>query len=344
MKAVAILRHSGPNCSRSSRSGWTIVDLIVVVSIVGLLGALSLNSIQAARESARQLHCLNNLRQIGLATTQFEGARRHYPTGGWGWKWVADSVPNSTYGQPGGWIYQLLPYLENNAIYELPHQGGPRPTIESRIHVLLATPCVTFHCPSRGNSKIIPFDSTRIPKIANLQAPPTMVALTDYVANGGTKMIFRDGPTGSTTVELESANWAPLAESNGMLLYHNRIRTADVSAGLSNVLWVAEKYVGLANYEFDHLGGNDQSMYSGETSDIRRFAPFGIIPDWSDVPELTHIGEHGIETSKFGEKLAFGTPHPMTMNSVLVDGSTRKLDVNVDLLAFYRLANRRVSK
>lgn len=313
------------------RSAWTLLEVLVVLSIVAMLGALSLNGVQAARESARQLHCLNNLRQIGLATNQFEAARGHYPTGGWGWSWVADSETHPKYGQPGGWIYQLLPYLEASSIHDLPNVGGDRTAVEAKIHELLATPCVTFHCPSRGNQKVIPFNSERIPKIANLREPPKTVALTDYVGNSGTQTIFYRGPAGRTIAEIEAYTWRRLPETDGMMLYQNRIRPADVTAGLSNVLWVGEKYVGFENYVIDHVGGNDQSLYSGETSDIRRHAVHGILPDWFSV-----IGEEKVNT-----KFAFGTPHIMSMNAVFVDGSTQKLDVNTDLLVFRRLVCRR---
>lgn len=325
----------------TNRAGWSLVELITVLSVVGLMGAVSLNAIQSARESARSLHCQNNLRQIGLATSMFEGARGHYPTGGWGWNWVADSVTHPRYGQPGGWIYQLLPYLEANAIYELPRVSGERAVVENKIHELLATPCSVFHCPSRGNLKVIPFNSARTSNIVNLDQVPATVTLTDYAANAGMKPVLSRSPAGRSLAEIESNSWMLLSEREGLVVQHNRIRVADVTAGLSNVLWVGEKYVGISNYDVDLIGGNDQSMYSGECSDIIRFAGHGIRPDWMDPGEITAIDGNTIrQIPDMQMRYAFGTPHLMNMNCVLLDGSVQKLDVNMDRLAFSRMSFR----
>jgi len=319
----------------------TLVELVVIVAIVGLLGAVSLEAIQAARESARQLHCSNNLRQIGLATLQFEGVRGHYPTGGWGWKWVPDPLLRSRYGQPGGWIYQLLPYLDAQSIHDLPYVRGDRDEVEAKIHEMLATPCVTFHCPSRGNRKIIPFDVDRIPKLTNLKTPPADVTLTDYVANSGTKFIAFEGPQGVSSSEIESTPWPAITHSDGMLLYHQRIRAADVTAGISNVLWVGEKYLGHDNYDSDQDGGNDQSMYSGESSDIRRISLYGILPESYVFPDMEHISDKGIEKSRSKEsKYAFGAAHAFSMNAINADGSTGSLSASINRLVFQRMSRR----
>jgi type II secretory pathway pseudopilin PulG len=328
---------------RHRRRAWSLLELVVVLGILGLLGAVALNSIQAARESARQLHCLNNLRQVGLGTLSFESARQHYPTGGWGWRWVADSEVHPRYGQPGGWIYQLLPYLESGKVYDLPRVSGDRNSIEIGIHKLLATSCTLFHCPTRGNSKLVPFNGERISRIFNLETNPSFVALTDYAANGGTKQISSAGPKGRSLMEIDSHLWTSLADSNGMMLYHNRIRPVNVTAGLSNVLWVAEKFVGHLNYDFDFAGGNDQSLYSGEGSDIRRFANSRILPETLGGNEVNVIDgdTNTLETTvDYGSKDAFGSPHPNTMNSVMADGSTRRLDLDIDIDLFRRLSMR----
>lgn len=345
--SVAILNnfsapyHSGHEAPCHQRRGWSLVELLVVIGIIGLLGAISLPAVQMARESARHLHCENNLRQVGLGTLQFEGARGHFPTGGWGWQWVADQDVPTKYGQPGGWIYQLLPYLEAGNIYDLPQVAGERKAKEARIHELLATPCTTFECPSRGNSKVVSFNSKRIPKIFNLAETPARVALTDYAANGGTKQIFRSGPEGRSSSETDNYSWARLSESNGMMLYHNRIRAADVTAGLSNVLWVGEKFVGHLSYDFDQTGGNDQSLYSGECTDIRRYASSPILRESVGGAEVTVVNGNLIETAiDYGSQYAFGTPHPVTMSSLMADGSTRRLDLDIDLEVFRCLSMR----
>lgn len=67
-----------------ARCGFTIVELLVVVSVIGVLVSLLLPAVQSARESARRTQCQSHLKQLGLAALNFESAHRRFPSGGWG--------------------------------------------------------------------------------------------------------------------------------------------------------------------------------------------------------------------------------------------------------------------
>ena len=110
------------NCVRRRRA-FTLVELLVVITIIGILIALLLPAVQQAREAARRAQCSNNLKQASLAMLQHEEKYKFLPTGGWGWFWVG--LPDRGMGktQPGGWLYCILPFIEQQPLYDLGSDG-----------------------------------------------------------------------------------------------------------------------------------------------------------------------------------------------------------------------------
>lgn len=94
-----------------SKKAFTLVELLVVIAIIGVLVALLLPAIQAAREAARRSQCINNLKQVSLANQNFLSAREHFPPGS-----QADNEADRTVVHQ--WTIYLMPYLEQNAIAE----------------------------------------------------------------------------------------------------------------------------------------------------------------------------------------------------------------------------------
>src|SRR5690349_6670512 len=101
------------------RRGFTLVELLVVIAIIGILVGLLLPAVQSARESARRLQCNNNLKQMGIGAQNHATSIGHYPAGGWGWYWIGDPDMGTNWRQPGGWIYNLLPYIEQQNLHDL---------------------------------------------------------------------------------------------------------------------------------------------------------------------------------------------------------------------------------
>jgi prepilin-type N-terminal cleavage/methylation domain-containing protein/prepilin-type processing-associated H-X9-DG protein len=104
------ISHDGAHSQRKRSPGFTLVELLVVIAIIGILVALLLPAIQAAREAARRMTCQNNLKQMGLALHNHVAAKKKFPIG----------VQQACYGcdHPWGWSAFILPYMEESGIFD----------------------------------------------------------------------------------------------------------------------------------------------------------------------------------------------------------------------------------
>ena len=100
-------------------AGFTLVKLLVVITIIGILIALLLPAVQAAREAARRAQCSNHLKQLGLAMHGFHEANGALPSGGWGYRWAAHPDRGVGVDQPGSWLYSILTHLEQQPLFDL---------------------------------------------------------------------------------------------------------------------------------------------------------------------------------------------------------------------------------
>lgn len=334
--------------------GFTLVELLVVIAIIGVLVALLLPAIQAAREAARNAQCKNNLRQIGIAMLNYESSNKTFPAGGWSFRWMGD--PNQGVGarQPGGWIYQTAPFLEQNA---LTYIGGGLTGAQLRQALVqqasVAIPI--FNCPSRRPA--IPYPAAE-PLLYNCD-PPEYSAKSDYGANGGHAVSFGSGlpyPNATLTDCKEGfprCQWqngeAWLAQNwTGIVGDHSGARVAQITDGTSRTAAAFEKWVFIDYYEIatkdpPEKGGSDNpgdngSMYCGYDQDTVR--AIGGSYDNSGKPQgnLPRRDTEGANGATY--KTSAGSAHPSGINLALCDGSVDSYTFDIDPLVWNGLGGR----
>jgi prepilin-type N-terminal cleavage/methylation domain-containing protein/prepilin-type processing-associated H-X9-DG protein len=138
------------------RPAFTLVELLVVIAIIGVLVALLLPAVQAARESARRMRCQNNLKQIGVALHNYEQAHKRFPPGiiqqQADPQFAAGATAANTINDTESWAWGafLLPYVEQGALYE--QAGIGRGELLQNVVPLANTSIPVYRCPSDGNA------------------------------------------------------------------------------------------------------------------------------------------------------------------------------------------------
>jgi type II secretory pathway pseudopilin PulG len=326
------------------------VELLVVITIIGILVMLLLPAVQTAREAARRTQCSNNLKQLGLGALQHVEKHGHFPSGGWGWYWVGDPDRGFTRRQPGGWIYNLLPYVEQEAL----HQLGAGKTGTAKMQDagrLIQSPLSLLNCPSRRSSALYKGSVYAY----NASAPPgapSGVARTDYAACTGDAAPDEfcggpgDQPTGdgwppcNAMPSGQTANpcvncWHDTTPHTGVSYQRSEIQVAHILDGTSNTIFAGEKYLVPDNYENGADGADNENAYTGYNNDNYRNGYWWMSGNTANgrTPMQDRPG--------MGNTFIFGSPHPAGCQIVLCDGSVRMMKYAVDPLTFGRLCNRK---
>jgi len=309
--------------------GFTVIELLVVITIIGILATLLLPAIQAAREAARRAQCVNNLKQLGMACLGHADQRGYLPTGGWAWGWAGD--PDRGFGdsQPGGWHYNILPFLELEDLHQRGADGKNRTHGKMRAQ----TPVALFYCPSRRDPIAYPY--TQDSPYFNIDRP-SVIGRSDYAGCSGD---FFPGITnwkGPSTLEEGDAMSEEEWESHkggwktatGVIYRRSKTRFAHILDGASSTYLLGERYLNPDFYHNGELLSNDQGWDLGYDCDVNRSCnqkPMQDTPGYND--------NGGYDT-------IFGSAHWGKFHVVLCDGSVQAINYTIDLKTHRELGNR----
>jgi prepilin-type N-terminal cleavage/methylation domain-containing protein len=281
--------------------GFTLVELLVVIAIIGVLVALLLPAVQAAREAARRSQCSNHLKQIGLACHNYASANRIMP--------VSNGADYE--GRNGaGWILAVLPFLEEQSLYDQfsPYFNGVMQStggiLDPRCREALRTPRPGLRCPSDATFE--PTSKTQF------QVGPHECAVTSYKGIAGTK---------------GSCVWA--ADCDGLLwhtTYRRPVKFAKISDGTSHTLMIGE----------DLPSQNNHSAAYYANGDYCSAVPFSLEP----APAIFNIIYNPPQPDNWVTVMTFRSTHPGGSHFCLADGSVHFLVETIDEPLFRALCTR----
>jgi prepilin-type N-terminal cleavage/methylation domain-containing protein/prepilin-type processing-associated H-X9-DG protein len=338
--------------------GFTLVELLVVIAIIGVLVSLLLPAVQAAREAARRSQCLNNMKQTGLGWLNHESTHKAFPSSGWSPWVVGDADMGTGAQQPGGWMFQILPYLEQQSLYRLAADGNRNAITTAQKTATLeqiAKPVAAFNCPTRRPAAAVPFIGDQPLWTPKNTDRVEMVFCGDYAANGGDcqkdkgmsflKTGMDTDDTGDDTwyqlgdmvkwifpqvypyygLPTSRPEWPPLESKSGINFIGAEIEIQHIADGTTNTYMVGEKNLNPDAYTGDiGSGGDNGSCYQGFDWDTHRFTAEEPIQD----------------SPGFDLYQQFGSAHPGAWNVVFCDGSVKSLSYDIDLATHRQLSNR----
>jgi prepilin-type N-terminal cleavage/methylation domain-containing protein len=340
---------------RLRNRGFTLVELLVVIAIIGILIALLLPAIQAAREAARRSQCKNNLKQIGLASMAHLDTQKFYPTGGWGYRWMADPDMGFGMSQPGCWAYTILPYIDQRVIFNM-GKGTPLAQKQAALAQVASLPAPFFNCPSRRDSSFSGFiHAPDYPYNAPSLANNGKGTRSDYAGNGGTVLGNTAGPgdVGGDATKVDYAQWARgngFQSCNGVVYSTSMIRVKQIPDGTSKTYLIGEKSTQPRCYLYsdpnnDLCPADNGTVFQGHDWDVIRWAnggtslPASNANDITPVKDVNAFNAAGAPDSNFGIG-NFGSAHASGCFFTMCDGSVQTISFAVDYKVHWKLTNR----
>lgn len=269
------------------RPGFTLVELIVVIAIIGMLMGLLLPAVQRVRDAAARTRCCNNLRQIGLAAQNYQGVFRVLPTG---MRYQQGHDPYSLMS----WLTELLPFVEQDnlwAITQAAYRQTPNPLINPP-HVGLTTVLTLFVCPSDGRA-----DQAQL-----AQREQIRVAFTSYLGVEGKNLLTNDG----------------------VLFVDSHIYPADITDGTSQTLLAGERPPS-TDFQFGWWYAGTGQQFTGSADMVLGVEEINVLPyTLAPCPKGAYTYGPG-KVSNQCDMFHFWSMHSGGANFAFCDGSTHFL-------------------
>ena len=291
-----------------NRKAFTLVELLVVISIIGVLVGMLLPAVQQVREAARRVQCANNLKQQSLAMHNFESSNQHFPPG--------FEFPSQTM-----WSAHILPFIEQNNLYDSLNLDGPWSSGASMANsAALNSGLEIFRCPS-ANIPESQFDS-----LANIDRTPCC-----YLACA----------SGLNNRESGDRPWAgmnrtgSLDSSDGVFFLNSEIRFADIQDGASATVLVGESIPDQELFGVDYSGHLQKvdHWFIG-SAELRTYSTIGAgSAENSECLASTACPMNSLfvpESPINDKELSYGSAHPQGANISFVDGHIQFINENVD--------------
>lgn len=314
-----------------SRFAFTLVELLVVIAIIGMLVGLLLPAVQQAREAARTMQCSNHLKQMGLASLNHESSNRILPSGGW--LYSVDGDPDMGFGakQPGSWHFNLLPFLEANALWQLGLDGNKvadqniKNANETRSKMSLPL----FNCPSRRAA--VPYYARGGDGINSTTYLNNMAVKGDYGGCTGTQWLYVSVGSYQAGLELSPTKLGYKPAESGVAFVTSEVTIGEIRDGTSNTFLCGEKYLRADRYTpsssaDSYGGGDDRCIWQGFDNDTLRRAGKEYLPQQDRI---------GVDLDYY-----FGGPHAGALGMGMADGSIQRISYSIDGETWQNLANR----
>ena len=320
------------NRAKPRRCAFTLIELLVVIAIIGILMGMLMPAVQQVRESARRTQCLNNLKQIGLATQMFHDANRAFPPAR-----IAPAKNPAPDQNCGGdtpsWFVYIMPFVEEDNAFSnwdlhLPYQD--------QLEIAKSTPVVTFLCPTRHSA-------------SDAQAPDYQIATELPCGCGGPAITVVGGVVGDYAGNHGDTTPGSLGLASDYYWGGNGTGVIISSRG------IGDKSGNPTGWWVDRItmqsitDGTSSTFLAGELHVPRgqlNQMPFnGPLFNGEDVAASTRIGGPGVPILPPHKEpegvFGFGSWHPTLCNFVYADGSTRSVNNFIDTVLLGNLCHRR---